>query len=607
MNWHYNPYVLPLLLIVLVVLYLASVIRQRRSAPGAVPFALLMVSIALWATCSALKLGGGDLPTILFWANIEFIGIVLAPTFWFVFVLHYTGLGHILTRRILALLFVEPLLTQIVIWTDSFHHLFRASVSLSSAGSLLLLEPVHGPWFWLNAVYTYSLLVTSAVLLARAINRTPQLYRGQIFSLIVAVASPWMANIVYISNISPLRGLDLTPFGFTIAGLVIAWSLYRYRFLDIIPAARDMVVDGMSSAILILDPNKRVIDLNPAAAALLNLSRKDIINRPFADIVARLSLPARCLTEDRTTDQISLTQNGKTRHYNLRLTPILDRYENRTGQLIALHDITKRIEAEEAIRKQNTALQRIHDELAITQQKAEESSRLKSEFLSTLSHELRTPLNAITGYTQLQAVGALGPISDSRREYNERVLHNSRTLLNLISDVLDVSKIEAGLIEIEKQPFNIRTLAETVVAQTHSLTEQKNLKYEVSIDPQLPDMIIGDEPRLRQIMLNLISNAIKFTDEGWVRLEVKRPAANAWTITVSDSGVGIPPHAQETIFEEYQQVDSSSERKHGGTGLGLSIVRKFVLLMGGYVHLDSSVGKGSTFTVRLPLTTPEKQ
>jgi signal transduction histidine kinase/uncharacterized membrane protein len=240
-----------------------------------------------------------------------------------------------------------------------------------------------------------------------------------------------------------------------------------------------------------------------------------------------------------------------------------------------------------------------------------ESTRLKSEFLATMSHELRTPLNAVIGYAEIMGAGMSGPMNQEQEDYNNRILVNAENLLLLINDILDLSKIESGRIELAHKPLDVRSLMTGITYQVNALITSKQLEFKVDIHPDLPVSLMGDSDRLKQIIMNLISNAVKFTDDGGkITVEVAPlPAGNRWEIAVIDTGIGIPLHAQQTIFEEFRQVDGSHQRKHKGTGLGLSIVRKLCVLMGGGIRVKSQPGEGSTFYVTLPLivANPELQ
>jgi signal transduction histidine kinase len=237
---------------------------------------------------------------------------------------------------------------------------------------------------------------------------------------------------------------------------------------------------------------------------------------------------------------------------------------------------------------------------------AEENSRLKSEFLSTMSHELRTPMNAIEGFTSIM-LKRMGKVeyNDKAERFLNKVQSNSQRLLHLINDFLDLSRIESGRLELAYLPVSPREMAQQWRDELGVLSNGKNIQFETIVDPNLPETIYGDEESLTKIAVNLIGNAFKFTEEGEVTLRLER-RGEEMAIEVTDTGIGIPPHARDFIFDEFRQVDQSSKRKYGGTGLGLAIVQKLAREMGGTVSLESEVGKGSTFTVLVPIETEKE-
>lgn len=260
-------------------------------------------------------------------------------------------------------------------------------------------------------------------------------------------------------------------------------------------------------------------------------------------------------------------------------------------------------EGRDSLHKHAEALRIARDEAVAASEVAEENVRLKSEFLSTMSHELRTPLNAIDGFTSIMLSGMNVEVSPPVHRMLERIAANSRRLLELINAMLDLSRIEAGRMELVNVPLSAAKLIERWRTQVEPQAGAKNLKLETWIAPDFPTIIMGDEDGLTKIASNLLSNAIKFTPQGTVTLRLQW-CGTSWSIQVQDTGIGIPVNAREYIFEEFRQVDGSSKRQYGGTGLGLSIVQKVTRLMGGSITLESILGAGSTFTVTLPVITP---
>jgi signal transduction histidine kinase len=242
---------------------------------------------------------------------------------------------------------------------------------------------------------------------------------------------------------------------------------------------------------------------------------------------------------------------------------------------------------------------RLFREIEAKGRELEVASRHKSQFLANMSHELRTPLNAILGYTELMVDGIYGELPQKAGDVMTRIERSGKHLLGLINDVLDLSKIEAGQLELALADYSLAEVVHAVVTQVESLAAEKGLTLHASAAPDLPAGR-GDERRLAQVLLNLVGNAIKFTETGAVRIAA-RGDGDAFVVSVTDTGPGIAGADQQRIFEEFQQADSSSTRKKGGTGLGLSIAKRIVELHGGRIWVESTVGRGSTFSFRVPV------
>jgi len=234
-----------------------------------------------------------------------------------------------------------------------------------------------------------------------------------------------------------------------------------------------------------------------------------------------------------------------------------------------------------------------------------EVDRMKSTFVSIASHELRTPLNAIMGYTEMLNEGVYGPINDQQRGAMGRLLANSSHMLGLVNNLLDRARMEAGTLKLNIGDFTPSKLVDGVKGVMEMMAHNKGLELTTHVTDDVPAILKGDWQRLHQILINFTNNAIKFTHEGGIEINVYMHDADHWAIAVADTGIGIPKEAQQYIFEPFRQVDDSATREYGGAGLGLSIVKQLVTMMGGWIELESEEGKGSTFTVILPLTPPE--
>lgn len=251
--------------------------------------------------------------------------------------------------------------------------------------------------------------------------------------------------------------------------------------------------------------------------------------------------------------------------------------------------------------QRNAALHSVQEELEKRAGEVERASRYKSEFLANMSHELRTPLNSSLILAKLLAENPQGNLSAEQVKFSESIYSAGNDLLNLINDILDISKVEAGKMEVRPETTHLRRLASALEQTFRPLTENKKLKFSITLEPGLPDTIFTDRQRVEQVLKNLLSNAVKFTDKGSVSLTIGRDGEGV-AFRVQDSGIGIGADQQQLIFEAFHQADGTTSRRFGGTGLGLSISRTLATMLGGSIAVTSTPGEGSTFTLYLPLT-----
>jgi signal transduction histidine kinase len=267
---------------------------------------------------------------------------------------------------------------------------------------------------------------------------------------------------------------------------------------------------------------------------------------------------------------------------------------------IAAGDFTQRVQVvnRDELGALAADVNKMCEELARLYEQLETASKHKSQFLANMSHELRTPLNAILGYAELILDNVYGETPNKMREVLDRIQRNGRHLLGLINDVLDLSKIEAGQVNLSLADYSLKDVVQSVHSAVEALAKEKRIALRVEVQADLP-AARGDERKLTQVLLNLVGNAIKFTDAGEVA--IKATAANgSFTVAVRDTGPGIAEAEQVKIFEEFQQADSSITKKKGGTGLGLAIAKRIIELHGGRLWVESTPGHGSTFSFRVP-------
>jgi PAS domain S-box-containing protein len=365
-------------------------------------------------------------------------------------------------------------------------------------------------------------------------------------------------------------------------------ALERQRYQELF----DFAPDGY----LVTNTNGKILQANQAASQLLNISKNFLIGKALINFVPEEERRAfgnqfsRLSEMERIQEwEIRLqTRQGNIFDASISVTRVFAPEDKFQGLRWLVRDITSRKQAEEKLRliqKENLELQEV--------------AHIKTQMMSVLSHELRTPLNSILGFSQLllQRYYNLFPVE--LRDMIERITKSGKHLLALIENMLDFSKLEKDKLELNPEEFNLLELVTASTEELRCLAEQKNLSLVLHANIENPT-VINDSLRLRQILVNLISNAIKFTDTGGVFVEVQQRNQHQVVLMVKDTGIGIPQSELAHIFQEFWQVDKSTTRKYGGIGLGLAIADKLVRLMNGRITVESTINEGSTFRVQLP-------
>jgi PAS domain S-box-containing protein len=384
----------------------------------------------------------------------------------------------------------------------------------------------------------------------------------------------------------------------------------------------DLIIDSVADPILVTDQEGDIVLMNEPAERLFNVpgTASEAAQRHVRSNGAHLtSFVSNVLTrtgEQRYRGEIQLADpiTGRALPVEGVAGTILSEQGELMWVVTILHDLTEAIEkarlfeqlkqaSAELERKVQEATAELADQNELLRRQhiaLEQASALKSQFLANMSHEFRTPLNAILGYTHMLLNGVTGAISDQQRKSLTRIDSNSKHLLALINDILDITRIEAGRMPLNLSTFRIPELVNEVMSELEPIIKRSNLAVTSRMPRGLPS-IKSDRHKVKQIVLNLLSNALKFTPGGSVTITASQNAKTRMIdIAVSDTGVGISREDQVKVFEDFRQLDSSPARGYGGTGLGLSICRRLAQMLGGTIELDSLLGKGSTFTLRLP-------
>lgn len=327
---------------------------QRRRVPGGAYFALMMAGVAIWSALYALEATLPGVQAKLDVAKAEYLGIASVPVFWALFSLAYTGYDT-LARRIRGPLLVLPAVTLLLALTSGFHHLLWSGFSLGTSGSWTPLTMEHGPWFWIHVLYSYALLLAGTVLLVGSARRYPKRYQLQALLILAAAVLPWVGNAAYLFRLLPDRNLDPTPFAFAVSGCILGWALLRFRLLErplgLRPAARRAIMETMQGALLVLDADDEVVDVNPTAAAVLSGSREDLLGKSLETVLDGLRKPSGAAAAKVSPGDLQLLGEEGERTYELVRSPFGQPGAEGQGSLLLLRDVTEKRQGELAIRK----------------------------------------------------------------------------------------------------------------------------------------------------------------------------------------------------------------------------------------------------------------
>lgn len=591
-----------MLAIAAVVLMTTAVIvwPRRHTAYWIVPFLGLSTAVSVWLICYALELSAPGLDGKIFWARMEYIGITFTPVAWFLFAYQFLNQKPF-NYKTLLLLSVVPLSTILIIFTNNQHNLFWTQSVLDESGPAPMLVNSLGGWFWFHSAYSYLLILGGIALLIRTIKLYPQPFRWQSVVLIFSAALPLLGNIIYLAGLSPIAQFDLTPFMFALSALFIIWGVVRLDLFDIIPIARRMVVESLPEGIVLLDLKGRILDANKVAQRLLGADSRRVVGTPLSDLPTDMARQVATFTDPTIDEEISVILDGNERHFAIQIRPFYISGPHPRARILILRDISRRITAELAIRQRNLELQQLFTEAQTARETAEHANKAKSNLLAKVSHELRTPLSVILGNAEMLQEGIHGEINELQNRSLNRIIENSGYLNEQVNDLLDLSRIGAGTFEIRLYEFDLQDALEQAMSRLQPQADAKNLALQLHLSPLMPRRLWGNSIRLQQIVINLASNAIKFTTQGHVDIRVDLVEADAWCVRVTDTGRGIPEAELTNIFQPFHQLGQSMIHGQSGVGLGLTIVQELVQALGGKIQVASKLNEGSTFCVTLPL------
>ena len=559
--------------------YLGLVIWRRRKKSGIRYLFWVMLDALVWLSLYLLEIRSVDPSLKLFWAKAKYVGIVTLPVCWFLFVTRYIGYRERLWPYSDLTLFVLPVFVLLIIFTNPWHEMFFRLVGIQKCGNLSHLQVEHRFFFWLHTAYSNLLLVVSFLALFHVLIRAHRFYRMQILTMIAAALFPWIGNALYLIEVTPCALQDPTPFAFLLTAIMVTLGTLRFRWLDLVPVARVVVLETMRDGVIVIDSQQRVLDFNPAAAELVGHSTQTIMGKSIATV-----LPGwlDIVDEDLWLGQKAahLTINGEVseRIYEVRISS-LDPKETRSqkaGHVVMFHDVTEHVQA---LREREQLIQDL------------------DAFAHMVAHDIKNPVGTIvTASNLLYNECATLPPEDLKMlaKICRRAGAKADSIINNLLVLAGVQKMES----LDLEPLDMEAITTEALLQMQDLVAHS--KAQINRPTTWP-AALGHAPWVEQVWVNYISNAIKY---GGQPPEVTLGAAIApdemvrfW---VEDNGQGLKDVEAQRIFEPFTRL---TQVQVTGYGVGLSIVKRIVERLGGEVGVDCGDGEGCQFYFTLPAAT----
>ncbi|MBT7861339.1 MAG: response regulator [Gemmatimonadetes bacterium] len=570
MDWQFTPYTPFLLITATATLILTIIVYRRREKTGSLAATGLFAAVSAWNLAYALELSCSNLAAQTLWANVQYLFIPSVPVLWLIFTIHFTARDRWLPRWLMALLFIEPAVVIFLAWGSDVYPYLRSGANPLDVDGSILVQWQKGWFFWIHTAYAYVLMMLGTLILVPVILRSPFLYRAQAFFVLLGTLAPWIANAIYLGGLSPFPHLDLTPFAFSLVSISVSFGLLRLHFLDVVPVARDMVIEGFWEGVIVMGVNGRVVDINRAGAEILGRDAGLVIGQEFSAV-----LPQVKLGETDTATEMTVGEGEQRRIYEILQSAVHDRRGERRGDLVVLHDMTSRKEAEE----ERVQVQRL---------------RAAHELAAGISHNLNNILIGILAPAQRLRDGSS---SDTRRDA-DIVVAAAQRAQDLVSRL---HRTGSGDHSVPTKAVEANAVLLEAVETARSRWQDEVIRGGIRIDLQtdfVPTRLIKADPTsLHDIIVNLIFNSVDaMPDGGRLSLATRQLDDGSVLITVSDDGTGMDETVKRRIFEPF-----FTTKVNVGSGLGLATAYRSVRDWGGDISVESLPGAGTTFRLRIPV------
>lgn len=577
MHWQISSYSVFNFLIAGLTANVALMAWRRRNVTGGFPLFWLMTAVSFWLFTAGLETAVVGIPSKILWAKIQYLGVYTSYVFLLLFAIQFTECKRYSAARHQVFIWFIPISAIILAATNEYHHIIWTSFTPIAGTNLIIYG--HGWGFWVAIAYIYLLVVIISLILLRASLSRRNIFRNQVLAILFGMAFPLLGNIAYLFGLGP-PGYDFTAIGFALIGFLLLWSIQKTKLLDLIPIARSRLIDTMADAMVVLDDQTRLVDINPAAEKIIGQRGASLIGLPAAQIFGFLPELVDSLSLATETQlETAVTLNGAIHHYDLNISPFLNNLQQVTGRVLVWRDVTDRQKAEEALRQSNLELGARNADL--------------DAFSHMVAHDLKNPVATFQGLVDLLADSR---ITSGQYQAYIREIETIGLKMNSIIDELMLlaglgkANVKMGLMDMTGIADRIEMRLAKLIHETHG---------QIHFQHDWP-LAFGHTPWVEEVLVNYTSNALKYGGRPpIVELGAVRLSGNRVRYWVRDNGPGLKPEQQGKLFTKFERL---GQTRATGYGLGLSIVRRIVEKMDGDYGVESTAvpGEGCTFYFILP-------
>ncbi|WP_321508000.1 histidine kinase N-terminal 7TM domain-containing protein [uncultured Methanoregula sp.] len=559
MIWQYSPYLIPCITCGFILAILGITGWFNRSCICARSYSILMIAGSIWAFCTALELSSADIQTQMLAILIEYPAMAIIPVAWLLFAFEYIGKDDWITRKNIALLCIIPIITVIAVATNEIHHLFYSTVSERIIGGFSFHIVTYGPAFWLHAVYSYTLICLTILLILQRFIFSSPVYRRQVITILIATLIPLVANLVLVFRLGPVGLIDPTPFALVISGFIILFGMIRFQLFDISPVVNEQILENMSDGIIVVDTENRIINLNSPAARFLDLPFEKALGTILTDVLScpapRLPISNNVHAPVEEIHDIERELDGKKEYFELRYVPLRTRSNEIKGRVILVRNITNQNQTEMALA----------------------AAREKLNLLSSFTrHDILNQVTALLLNIEIAQEEKSDPAIREWLKKQEIAVLNIQHQIEFARDYESLGVSPPQWININRTYDSLRPIMAS---------------HGISLEIMQDEIEVFGDPLIERVSFNLIDNSIQHGAHVTKIRVSHEETKDGLTLIHEDNGIGIPDSDKERIFQRGIGRDN---------GLGLFLIWEILAITGITIRECGVPEKGARFEVHIP-------